>query len=329
MNLIPVRQWSLGALLSQSISGKPLKNIILLTFAALTAQLGLAPAATAEVIEGGVTFELGIGRDSNVAIDDLDLSISQGDHFTDIGGSLDLKYSPDERTDLGASLTVSEKAYHEFSEFDGQLVLASLRADRKIGDVTAGLTLRDINYDLDESRFLRLQQVAPSLSWFPAQKVYVRLDYEWSDETYFVAPDRNNEQQSLSLSTYLFINGLRHYWTVRGKFSRDKADNPTFSNDARELRLLYHRGFSLMKADASIDLIYRFQQRNFMEAREPTIDDFRIDRRGRYEARLNIPVGERFEISLRYSSADYRSNLDAAAFSQNLFQLKLSYEVPF
>lgn len=308
---------------------KLLNKLIFVVAAVLLTGYWVSPVhAAGQGLDLTVDLEMGAGRDSNVAIDDIDLSLSDGDNYTDAGFSTDLRYRLDDHWDLSAGVTVSDKRYHTYDSFDGQLVIASAGADRQWGDVTAGISLRWIDYELDESPFLTMEQVSPTLSWFPSRNLFVRFDYVVSDEEFDASPGRNSHREGAGGTAYYFLNGLRHYWLFRAGFSTDDADDPVFSYRGREGRFLYHRALPALGQDTSIEIIYRFEDRQYEKVREPDLDEFRRDRRSRLELRLNYPVGESLELSARYARANYRSNLESAAFRQHVYQLKLTYEIP-
>lgn len=282
-----------------------------------------------EGVSGSVELEMGYGHDSNVSVDDVELSTSLGDSYRDLGVGADIHFEPVEGLDLGASFNLADKRYTTFDEFDGRLSLVSLSADKDLQGYSLGSSLRYIDYRLDGDAFLELLQFAPTISWFPSTRVYIRLGYERSHERFPEAVGRNNDQDQFDGSVYYFVNGLRHYWMVRLSVLRDSADDPVFSNDSREARLVYHREFTLFDRDTQIEVSYRFQNRRYDEGLEPSIRQYREDSRARFEIRGKYPVSKQLELELRALNADNRSNLNSADYEQSLVQLTLRYAMPF
>ncbi|SVC67168.1 uncharacterized protein METZ01_LOCUS320022, partial [marine metagenome] len=97
------------------------------------------PVAAEEEFSLEAEIELGYGYDSNVSVDDLDLSTNIGDQFADISMSGNVNYKSQKDVRYSASLTLNKKLYDTFDQFDGLLALASLSASKEVGDFEFGL----------------------------------------------------------------------------------------------------------------------------------------------------------------------------------------------
>lgn len=295
-------------------------NIWILLFCAAAASADESP------LSYEADIELGYGYDSNVSVDDVDLTTNVGDQFADLRLSGKISYETENDAEFSAGLTLSEKLYDTFDRFDGSLALATLSANKELGDVELGIAARYVDYDLDDRDFLSLSQVSPSLSWFPSKETYVRLTYEYSDESYERNNGRDNERHELGGAFYYFINGLRHYISFQAQLSEEDADSELFNNDAWQFRANYHRTFKLFSADAELKLSYRFQNRQYDDLSDPDIGDFREDDRNRYELELEIPFATKWAIVSEIIYNDYESNLESADYTQEVYQVTLKYE---
>jgi hypothetical protein len=278
-----------------------------------------------EGVSWSIDAELGYGYDSNVVVDDVDLATSEGDRFVNLGVGAGVKLETANDYSFSANIDVSDKQFESFDEFDGRLVLGSVNLSRDLGDVTLGLDLRYVDYQLDGAGFIELRQVSPSVSWFPSKRSFLRLAYEYTEEEFDDAPDRSNDQDRFSMLGYFFINGLKEFVTLRLQYADDTAVDELQDNQTKEVRITYHRDIQLFRHDASVEVGYRYQQRGFDERVHPSVGGYRKDRRQRYELSLEVPLSDSVSIETEISVNDYQSNLESADYSQNVVQLSLKY----
>ena len=300
-----------------------------LNFWFFTIAIGVS-AGLARADESALTLEadieVGYGYDSNVSVDEVDLTTNIGDQYADLKLSGKVSYETKNDAEFSASLSLSEKLYDTFDRFDGSLALATLSASKDLDHAEIGLAARYIDYNLDGRDFLKLTQLSPSISWFPTRDSYIRLAYEYADEEYDRNNGRDNERHEISGAAYFFFNGLRHYVSLHAELAQEDADSDIFNNDAWLLRANYHRTLKLFSADAELKLSYRFQNREYDDSINPGIRDFREDDRHRYEVELEVPFKTRWAVIAEVIYNDYRSNLDSADYTQEVYQLTLKYE---
>ncbi len=292
----------------------------------LLCSLGLTAQAEGKV-DWSTELELGYGYDSNVAVDDVDLATETGDRFADFSISGGVSYEVSEGLALSADLLLSEKQYKQFETFDGRLSMVSLGVQRELKTFELGLSIRYIDYQLNNEGFLSLTQVSPTVAWFPTKKTYVRAAYEFSEESFDVESDRDNRQQKVSLRGYLFLNGLRKYFLARLQYVRDEAADNVFDNDASEIAVSYRQEFSIGAKELAMELGYRYQRRDYEEAVHPELTTFRHDRRRRFELQLTWPLSDAFTLVSKIHRNDYRSNLESADYDQQVYMLSLKYEL--
>jgi hypothetical protein len=286
----------------------------------------LLPASLfAEEADWSARVELGYGYDSNVAVDDVDLSTERGDQFQDLSLSAGVEKALDENWTLNTDITLSEKKYRDFDAFDGRLALVSLNLERKYRLVDFGLAARHIDYQLDHEGFLALTQYSPSLSWFVTRSVYLRAAYEYSDERFDQQSSRDNQQDRFSLRAYWFMNGLKQYLQFHARHADDDARDERFSNHSTEYSVRFHQSLGGGVKDVTLELAARYQERDYDRFNSATVAR-RKDRRSRFEVSLEVPMSERFALIARASDNDYRSNVEVADYAQRVFSLTLRYE---
>lgn len=286
----------------------------------------LLPASLfAEEADWSARVELGYGYDSNVAVDDVDLSTERGDQFQDLSLSAGVEKALDQNWTLNADITLSEKKYRTFDAFDGRLALLSLNLERKYRQVDFGLAARHIDYQLDHEGFLGLTQYSPSLSWFVTRSVYLRAAYEYSDERFDQQSSRDNQQDRFSLGAYWFMNGLKQYLQFHARHADDDARDERFNNQSTEYSVRFHQTLGAGVEDVILELAARYQERDYDRFNSATVAR-RKDRRARFEVSLEVPVSERFALIARASDNDYRSNVEVADYAQRVVSLTLRYE---
>ena len=293
--------------------------------------LGLLALTVSTMAKGGpfsgdADVAVGYGYDSNVSIDEVDLNTNIGDKFSDVRLSGGLDYQSDDELKLSARMTLSNKYYNTFDQFDNALILSSVAAKKKWGKWELGFTARYIDFKLDGDGFQELTQLSPTLSWFINKKSYLRIALETTDESYDDRKTRDNDRDEVSLSYYYFLNGLRHYITLHAEIANEDAKSRVFSNDAWQVRLVYQKRLNKILKDSTLKLSYRYQERDYDDQQNPGIGDFREDNRHRYEIELEVPVNSHWSIAAELVYSDYRSNLGSADYTQNVAQLTVKYE---
>ena len=83
--------------------------------------------------------------------------------------------------------------------------------------------------------------------------------------------------------------------------------------------------YNLISRDSTIKLAYRYQVRDYDQAINPGIGEFRADKRHRYEIELTIPLNERWSVLSEIIYNDYQSNLESSDYNQHLYQLTIRY----
>ena len=309
-------------LLMMPMNGRILVKKLLITGVFLLPPIALAAGGLSTSAE----FDVGYGYDSNVSVDDVDLSTNIGDQLYDLRVAGDLKYEVNDELSFSGGLTLTDKRYDTFDQYDGRLTLATIAATKKSGALEWGLTARFIDYQLDGDGLLELKQVSPTLSWFPSKKTFVRVSYELSDESYDANRGRDNDRDELGFSFYYFVSGLRHYVTLQAEVAREVATTDQFSKDVRQLRLAWYRRLDVFGRNARFKLGYRYQERDYDEGVNVSIGDFRADTRHRYEVELDVPLNKHWSVRSEVVYNDYESNFQSADYTQQMYQITVKYK---
>lgn len=292
------------------------------TFTLIIFQAVAVSSASASEISWWGEAEVSYGYDSNVAVDDVDFSTSEGDQYRDLGLSGGIDYKTSSGFKFSLDLTASDKHYTTFDEFDGLLMFASAGVEKSVGEVTIDGSARYIDYQLDGEDFLTLEQLTAGVSWFTSKRTYVHVSAEAGSESFDVNPVRDNDEWKLGFLGYFFLNGFKQHLTLRIQYGEANADDALFDHRTRAVRLMYQREF---ENGASIGMGVRWEDRRYMAGVNPLIGSFRDDSRTRLELKGEWPLGDKGSVELKIADNDFDSNLVSAAYGQEIYQVKLAY----
>ncbi len=270
--------------------------------------------------------ELGIGAeyDSNVSIDELDASSSQGDYALTLDAQLQVEQQLTPDTDVSLTYTFGDTSYQEFSQLDRQTHLLGTNLATDLGPATGGASIYYINARLDGNAFLEYYRGSPYLSGFLAKKWFARGAYVYSDKQIEQNPGRDSESHAGEFDLYFFRRGLRSYFNAGYKFKQEDAQAEQYDYDSNEIKLRYIHRWDVYERALKMELAWRFEYRDYT-AITPSIGDERWDRRQRWKAALEYVVLTQASVELYGGYADYNSNYPSADYDQFVVGTRFSY----
>ncbi|MFV8816875.1 hypothetical protein [Haliea sp. E17] len=270
--------------------------------------------------------EVGIGGeyDSNVSIDELDASSSQGDYALTLDARLQADHQFSSATDLSFTYNFSDTSYHEFSNLDRQTHLLGGNFATDLGPASAGGSLYYINARLDGNAFLEYYRASPYVSGFLAKKWFLRGAYVYADKRIEQNPGRDALSNSGELDVYFFRRGLRSYFNAGYKYKREDADADQYDYASNEAKLRYIHRWDVYERALKLELAWRYEYRNYSSI-TPSIMTERWDRRQRWKFDLAYDVTPRASLELYGGYADYASNYPSADYDQYVIGTRVSY----
>jgi len=277
-------------------------------------------------MDKSVDVDVDFGYDSNVSVNEIDLITAEGDRFIRLGFGAELEYQPAATNNLNLRYKLSDKRFDDFSDLDIQTHMISTGAEHQFVRWKAGLVYRYIDANLGGDDFLKMSQWAPSVSGFVNKQHFVRLGYVNGRKWFVDNPERNASSNELSLDYYYFLNGIRQYVAVGTKLKHENTSDPQFDYQLRQFRIRYQYRMTLLNLPAQVDLGWRYQRREYDEARTSSINDFRLDKRNHFDAGIEFRLQQRLTAAVETEYRKNSSNLPAADYIERIYTIGLRYQ---
>ncbi len=285
---------------------------------------GYTAASCAGPTEYSLELGLGAEYDSNVSIDELDASSSEGDYALTVDAELQIEKQLTQATDISLTYDFSDTSYKEFSRLDRQTHLLGGNLATDLGPATAGMSLYYINARLDGDAFLEYYRASPYISGFLAKKWFSRAAYVYSDKSIEQNPGRDSESHAGEFDLYYFRRGLRSYLNGGYRYKQENATSDQYDYAASEIKLRYIHRWDVYERALKFELAWRYEYRDY-DSLTPSIEDERWDRRQRWKVGLEYALLAQAALELYGGYADYNSNYPSADYDQYVIGTRISY----
>lgn len=303
---------------------------LLLTTALGALALGSASAAPAPekpALRDGpepftVEFAAGVEYDSNVSVIDVDDNTGADDFAAVFDG--EVEFAPDigENSSFALGYSFSQSLYETFDDFNLQSHLASVDASHDLGIFEIGGAYRFAHSRLGGDSFLTLNQFSPSVSRFFGEHVYARAEYAYTDRNFIGRTDRDGKSNAAGGDVYYFMNGARTYLALGYRYEKENAADPQFDYKGDAFRARFSQRFPAGARDGHVRVGYRYEVRDYSSI-TPSIGEIREDKRHRFNAELEVPLGKALFTRINAEYGDFQSNLPAADFNQTVVSARL------
>lgn len=270
--------------------------------------------------------EVGVGAeyDTNVSVDEVDLSSGQSDYARVLDLELGVRHKFNDETQASLTYDLSQSSYQEFSRVDRMTQIIGADVNTRLGKSNAGLSAYYIDSRLDNSPFLKFARISPSLSGFFSKRWFTRGAYVYSEREIDERPERDASTHTGELDFYYFHRGLRSYLNIGYRYRDEDTLAPELDFDAHSLKLRYIRRFEVLGDLAKAEIAVRYELRDY-RSEEPTIEARRDDDRLRWKLDFEMPLSKRLTWQWYYSYGNYISNLPRADFTQTILGTRLQY----
>lgn len=268
----------------------------------------------------------GLQADSNVSVNELDANTGAEDQAAVFDADLDYELALGESTELQLGYGLSQTSYDDFSEFDLQNHLLTGEVARDFGDFDAGVAYRYIHTRLGGHDYMKTQQASPSVSRFFGRRLFARAEYTFSDKDFDEINERDATTHAGGADLYWFLNGVRTYVVLGYRYRDEDAEDAQFDFGSNNLKLRLSQRFRFLERDATLKLGWLYEQRDYSSV-TPAIGEHRDDDRNRFQAELELPLGERFFTVLDYEYGGFSSNLESADYDQHVASIRVGLKI--
>jgi len=306
---------------------KPYQQCFAAFLAGAFAVSGVAQDQTVKAFPAEFSAEVGIGGeyDSNVSVEEVDVTSGKGDYALNMDLGLEVNKGLSQDIDLSATYDFSQTLYDEFSQVDRQTHILGTALAINSDVIDSDLSFYYINSRLDGEKFLELYRVSPAVSGFLARKWFARGAYVYSDKSIENSPQRDADTNAGELDLYFFRRGLRSYFNLGYRFKDENAKIDRLDYTSNSLKLRYIHRWEMFSRMAKLELSWRYEDREY-DGITVSIGKARDDQRHRWRTDFEIPLIGQSSLQIYYSFADYESNYPQADYTQNLFGTRLQYQ---
>lgn len=299
------------------------KSIIAINTLLLTGLI-IAPPGHAEQQKAQFDFNAGAGyqHDSNVNMVDLDTNTGEADEALLLELGFDGKLPVNDKLSFTLGYGYTSTAYQTYSDFD--LAIHHLRAatEYKFTGFNAGLSVDRFAAELDGEGYLEVAQVAPSLSRFFGEKLYVRGSYIAAEKSYAANPARNANDDAFRADVYVLFDGMRRFLALSYVTDSEDAFASEFDYDGIRSRIAYGHQLEFGRTNLDLKTHVQFGNRDYVSATE-SIGAPRRDESFRTGLTAAIPVSGYLELRGAAEYAKTNSNFGAANFDETVYSVNV------
>lgn len=261
-------------------------------------------------------------HDSNVGISELDTNSNSADSARYIKGNLKLSITPTDAWVNDLSVTHSDTAYSEQSEFDLDITTVGVASSYAFEAAKVGVHYYHANASLGSKRFLSYEQYGLSLGKLIMQRGYVRLSADKVTKQFETALDRNSNADTLRADMFWFFEDDDFVEFALTYQDEDASDN-AFTFKSNGLEMGYSYPVSFFSKVLTFKLAYQLNNRNYANATTGGIG--REDDSQRIKLDINYEVLRNMDVVLSAHSGDFESTLAQADYSETVAEIGVNF----
>ncbi|WP_439101053.1 surface lipoprotein assembly modifier [Congregibacter sp.] len=262
--------------------------------------------------------------DTNVSVDEVDLSSGKSDYAAVIDFDLDVEVALTDRTDVSLNYRASQSTFQEFKGVNRLTQIAGADLSHNLDGSSISLSAYYIDSRLDNKSFLTYSRISPSLSGFLSKRWFSRGAYVYSERKVDQRALRNVNSHTGEIDFYYFHRGLRSYGNVGYRYRNEDAIAPELDFKAHLLKIRYIRRLNLNEQRVKIEAAIRYELRQY-QSPSSAVFEARRDDRLRFQVDMEVPLSNQLTWQWYFSHGDYVSNLPRADFTQTILGTKLKY----
>ncbi len=271
-----------------------------------------------------LSVSAGARYEDNLVVEELD-SVSLQSDIARVGSvDLDVSHELEGTGRLGVGYFLEQRRFEQYPGYDLDLHYGYGDVSRKLGPVRWTTRLSGSVADLGGVRLLENRQLGLQLTGLASRTLYLRGELAFKQTDLLRAPERSSDDTRAQLAGYYFLDGTAHYLSANYRFNAKRAEQFRFDYDAHRFGVLYNRRLSSW---ATLKLDWRYEERQYLSDDSTTASGPRMDERQRWRGRLEVPIGKRLELELRYERRDYASNLASVDYTDNRLEARFTLEL--
>lgn len=271
-----------------------------------------------------LSVSAGARYEDNLVVEELD-SVARQSGMAWVGSvDIDWAHKLNSGPQLGAGYFLEQRRFEQYPDYDLDLHYGYGDLSQKWGPVRWTTRLDGSVAYLGGERLLENRQLGLELTGLASRSLFLRGQIAFRQTDLLRAPERNNDDTRAMLAGYYFLDGTAHYLSVNYRFNAKRAEQFRFDYDAHRFGVLYNRRLSSW---AILKLDWRYEERQYLSDASTPANGQRLDERWRGRGRLEIPIGKRLELELRYEHRDYASNLASVDYTDNRLEARFTLEL--
>lgn len=275
-------------------------------------------------LDGSVGAEY--GNDSNVVVEEVDLTTSTSDTFFRLKAKGSAEYQFDKQHSASASLSITDKRFSDADTFDLQTLLFSSGYKYKNGDYTFAFDYRRASAELGGNDFLTLTQMSPSVSFFVNKQNFIRVAYTNIEKELDNNPTRNADSDEYAIDYYFFWKGLNDYFISSVKFRHEDAGEDIFNFSSSQARIAYKKRYELFNYKARLTLEAKYREKDFNDVVNPELNAFRVDKRRSFSVNKEVAIVDDVSLFLDITHINNKSNLPALDYTETIVSTGVEYQ---
>jgi hypothetical protein len=269
-----------------------------------------------------VEGKVGAEYNSNVAVADLDTNTGEGDWAATINVLAEATFVPVDGLTIRGGYDFSQSLHQEFDAFDLAIHRGFAEVAYDFDFVTVGVMGNLAQANLDGDEYLTYTQVSPYLSKQFGDTLFVRLAYASTEKEFDGRPQRDSTADSVQGDAYFFLDGVKRYIIVGGRWTEEDANAAELDYSAGMGRVRFVQRFDAFDQQVTFRAGVEYEDRGYDNV-TPSIGAPRSDKRTVADAQVEIPLGANLFSEVSYRFGKYESNFAAADYDEHVGAIRL------
>ena len=268
----------------------------------------------------------GLEQQSNVNISELEQASGRSDIATLLEAELTAGWQASPALRLQSGYSVQDKNYHQSDDFDLRLHLAYLDGGYQLGSTTLGANLYYALAELDQVRFMTLQQASLYSMHSVSDSWFVRPAVTVSEKTFARFSQRDARTVAANVDSFWFFAQGKRFISLGLLYENEESRDQAFSYRAPGLKLKLSGSYSLWQLNHKLQLAATVSQRSYQPVASSTDD---ADKRRREDTHTQLQASWQLDFNAHLAllteleHGDFSSTLDSADYRETRSSVSL------